>query len=872
MIGKTISHYKILEELGKGGMGVVYKAQDTKLDRTVALKFLPPDLTADPDAKQRFIHEARAASALDHPNICTIYEINEADDQLFIAMAYIEGQTLKDKIKAGPLGADEAAGIVLQVAEGLQEAHEHGIIHRDIKPANIMITPKGRAKIMDFGLAKSGGVPDLTQEGTTLGTVAYMSPEQTRGDEVDHRTDIWSLGVMFYEMATGRRPFRGDYEQAVVYSILNEDPEPPGDAHDEEAMGIDSILERCLKKAPAERYPAATDLIADLRAFSTGTTPFSSRTGLGAFETRAGRRGAWWTWIGVVAVLGAAAAIILPRVLSTTRDEPVAERKMLAVLPFENLGAPEDDYFADGITEEITARLAGIRELGVIARTSAMQYKDTGKVIPVIGQELGVGYILEGTIRWQHMADGPSRIRVTPQLIRVSDATHLWAHVYQMDISDIFQVQSDIAGKVAEALGITLLGLERQVVEARPTDNLKAYDYYLRAQDYANRSYGVDDQRTALALCNSAIEQDSTFAEAWALRSHTRSLMYWFDHERTPKAQDAARTSAIRALELAPGAPEPHLAMGYYYYWCLLDYDNALDEFGRARELQPNNAETLSAVAYVQRRQGRFEAALKNLEMSLDLDPLSWLRGYELAGTHMSLRQYEEAERHLDRAIALRPEWPFPYGWKALLNVRWTGDTAAARAVLKKIPGGLEMTGDLLSFLLFQLDSMDRDYEAALERLSSSTEETIENHYLVYPTSGLRGWMYDRLGKKDLAFTYYDSARVYLESRIESRPDDARLHSTLGLVYAGLGRKQDAVREGRLSLELLPLSKDASRAPYNLLHLAWIYTTVGEYDLAMDQLEHLLTIPAPISAAQIRAEPRWDPLRGHERFEKLIQD
>jgi len=373
-------------------------------------------------------------------------------------------------------------------------------------------------------------------------------------------------------------------------------------------------------------------------------------------------------------------------------------------------------------------------------------------------------------------------------------------------------------------------------------------------------------------MCDKAIALDSTFAQAWALKSLVRSQMYWFDQERTDEALIAARKSAETALQLDPGSPEAHLAMGYYYYWCLLDYDAALEEFARAWEIQPNNAAIFGAIAYVERRKGNFEGALVNLERSLELDPLSWLRAYETAETYTMLRRYEDAERYLDRAIALRPDWALPYGWKAYLYLRWTGDTARARAILDAIPGPAEDFAELLSFLHLQMDWVDGRYEDALTRLSSYSKTTMENHYLVYPKSALQARTYGFLGRKDLESAYYDSARVNLENRIESRPDDPRLHSTLGLVYAGLGRKQDAIREARLAVELLPLSRDASRAPYNMVHLALTYTMVGEYDLATDELEHLLSIPAPISAAQLRTEPRWAPLRGNPRFEKLVRD
>jgi serine/threonine protein kinase len=440
MIGQTISHYKILSKLGEGGMGVVYKAEDLKLGRSVALKFLTSSIVDD-KTRQRFVHEARAASALEHPNICSIHEIDESPDgQMFIVMPCYEGESLAAKIERGPLKLDEAAEIAIQVASGLSKAHEKGIIHRDIKPGNIFMTSDGLAKIVDFGLAKLATQTKLTRSGMTTGTVAYMSPEQARGEEVDHRTDIWSLGVALYEMVTGRLPFRGEHEPAVVYSIMNEEPEPVTGVRTGVPMELERIIRKCMAKSPGERYQHADEVVADMRrmgkalAAPAPTRPQEFRTGLRP------RRGRPWLWVAALAVVVVVVVGVLSRYRAPSRVAPVSERKMLAVLPFVNLGSAEDEYFAAGITEEITSRLATIRELGVISRTSAVHYAGTNKTIKQIGAELDVQYILEGTVRWARAPEGTSRVRITPQLIRVSDDTHLWSEPYDRVVEDIFEI------------------------------------------------------------------------------------------------------------------------------------------------------------------------------------------------------------------------------------------------------------------------------------------------------------------------------------------------------------------------------------------------------------------------------------------------
>ncbi len=619
MIGKTVSHYRVLEKLGEGGMGVVYKAEDTKLKRTVALKFLPPELTRDSEAKERFIQEAQAASSLEHPNICNVHEIGETEDeQIFIAMACYEGETLKRKIERGALALDQAIYVAIQVAEGLAKAHARGIVHRDIKPANIMVTDDGMTKILDFGLAKLSGKARLTRTSSTAGTIAYMSPEQVGGREVDSRTDIWSLGVVLYEMVTGQLPFRGEYEPAMIYSILNDKPKLMSLLRDGVQRELERVVERTLAKTPEERYGNVTDLLADLRALS---------------EEESDRLRA-------------------PRLARDEASEAGQRKKSIAVLPFRSLSDSKDDeYFSDGTTEDIITRLCKIRELRVISRTSVMRYKHSEKSIPEIGRELGVGTILEGSVR---RAGG--RVRIVAQLLDVQTDEHMWAETYDRDMEDVFAIQSDVAEKIATALEAELSPMEKECILKKPTESMKAYNYYLRGRFHWNRRRGKD-LKMAVGYFNQAIEADACYAPAHAGLASVYLLFPEYTclpaNEYMPRAEAAAR----KALELDPELAEPHAALGWIkmaYEW---DWAGAESEFRRALELNPSYPTGHHWYSLMLSFSGRFDEAQAEIGRAQELDPLSLIIDSAVGDAAYYRRQYDKAAEHYREILELDPNF-----------------------------------------------------------------------------------------------------------------------------------------------------------------------------------------------------------------------
>ncbi|MEJ2719982.1 MAG: protein kinase [bacterium] len=866
MIGRTISRYKIIEKLGEGGMGVVYKAEDIKLKRTVALKFLSPQAVGVEEDKARLIHEAQVAAALNHPNICTVHEIDEYDDLPFIAMECVEGESLKAKIKSGPLGINEAVGIAVEIAKGLQEAHNKGIIHRDIKSSNIMLTAAGRVKVMDFGLAKSSGGTQLTRSGTTMGTVAYMSPEQARGGGVDHRSDIWSLGVVLFEMVAGRLPFRGDHEQAVLYSIVNEEAKPITDFVTGVPTELDTVFRKCLAKDPGDRYQTVAAFIDDLGRFRDAQKPGTRQLPSKRREGRSTRR---WPWIVAAAVVIAATIAIWPRLFPATHPRQNPKRSMLVVLPFENLGSPEDEYFADGITEELTARLAKIEGLGVIARTSAIQYKNTSKTIDQIGKELNVQYVLEGTIRWEREGGSRSRIRVTPQLIRVSDATHLWADIYQRDMTGIFEVQADIAGKVADALNIKLLDITREAIEVKPTDNLEAYNAYLQGMEVLHLpDYRWEAQEFAIQMFERAVDLDPEFTAAYVQLSIANSGQYMLGYDRTDTRIARSEAAVDRALELEPDNPEVHMALAYYYYWCHGEYDLALKHFAIAENGLPNESDVLKGVAFILRRRGQYEEAVAKLKTALEISPQDADIAMNLGETLTPMRRYEEAEKYLKLSIALAPGQIASYQYLGWTYRMWNGDTVKPRELLEEIP----LPKEQLVLGWYLQNVFERDYSAALDQLTMvSTVKPFIAQWWFYPKAMLEGIVHRLAGDAEKAEAAFETARDELEAMIVSQPDDARIHSALGITYAGLGRKEDAIREGKLAMELLPVSKDAFIGPRRVEDLALIYTMVGEYEAALDTIEYMLSIPGYFSLGLLRLDPRWDPLRDHPRYRKLME-
>jgi serine/threonine protein kinase len=674
MIGKTVSHYHILEKLGKGGMGVVYKAEDTKLKRTVALKFLPPELTRDTVAKTRFIHEAQAASALQHHNICTIHEIDETPEgQLFISMDCYDGQTLKQKIAGGPLPVDEALGLTIQVAAGLSKAHGAGMVHRDVKPANIMVTSDGIAKILDFGLAKLAGQTKVTKTGMTVGTVAYMSPEQATGEEVDHRTDIWSLGVVLYEMLTGRLPFKGEHEAALLYSIVHEQPQSLSLVRPGLPAPVSSVIAKALQKDRALRYQGVQELINELKKLT---------------------------------VPGMAPGIQLPR-----------QEKSIVVLPFENLSPdPDQEYFSDGLTEEVISDLSNVHALRVISRSSAMTFKGTKKKVPEIARELDVQYVLEGSVR-----KAGNSLRITAQLIDAAKDDHLWAEKYSGVLDDVFGIQEKVSRSIVVALKLKLTPEESQRIAERPIDDAAAYQCYLKANAEILRFTESCLDRARLHL-----QKGLDILGDNALLYSAMSFVYW-QYVNIGAAQEdyiaKAEEYAQKALALDPDSPQAHFIIGMMNFAFYGNVREGIRQLNMTLAVNPNDSDALKFIPihYIV-SVGKSAAAIPWLERFKRVDPLDpW--NYLLQGAlHFYDGHYEAALEHFRPWYQADPEGPmtqFFYAWTLTYNKQL--DEA-----FSIIDRGAKVTPDnaCTKFGLLLKYGLLKDREKALQEITPDFQKT----------------------------------------------------------------------------------------------------------------------------------------------------
>src|SRR6267142_709512 len=693
LVGKVIGHYRIESLIGVGGMGEVYLARDERLGRKAALKLLPKGLTMDEAQLSRFKNEARTASALNHPSILTVYEIGAEGNIQFIATEFIEGITLRASLAHGRINPDQALEIAVQVASALAAAHDAGVVHRDIKPENIMLRPDGYVKVLDFGIAKlieqrvasddrTGETRAVLQTrlGLVLGTAHYMSPEQARGQKVDARSDIWSLGVVIYEMIAGIPPFRGETPSDCIASILTTEPPPLSGVLPNVSLKLESILQKALRKNSDERYQTIKEMLADLRILKGELEAESSlpqtkaRAESIVNKIKRHKRGVLLTL--AAAILAAAASaysfFLVP-------PAPLPNEKSIAVLPFENRSEDKSNaYFTDGVQDEILTRLSKIADLKVISRTSTQRYKNKSQKLSDIAKQLGVANFLEGSVQKTN-----DQVRANVQLIRAANDSHLWAETFDRKLTDIFSVESEVAKAIADQLRAKLTGQEEQVIAARPTDNPDAYNAYLRGLAYSLKT--LNTPATSLGAqkyLREAVRLDPKFALSWALLSYVEARAYIQQIlQPTVALREEARQAAETALTLQRNLGEAVWAKGYYHYGCLKDYDAAVRYFEQARQLLPNSSRIPESLAYVARRRGQWDQSESYFNEAERLDPRNVNLLTQHAISYISLRRFPEALRKLDQVLEITPGDVDTLATKAAI-AQAQGDLARASVLL----------------------------------------------------------------------------------------------------------------------------------------------------------------------------------------------
>jgi len=843
-----VSRYEVIEELGKGGMGNVYRVFDKKLDEEVALKIIKPEVAYNGNSIDRFSNELKFARKVAHRNVCKMYDMGEKEGTHYITMEYVAGESLKSMIgMMGQLSAAQVIFIAKQMCEGLAEAHRLGVVHRDLKPSNIIVDREGNARILDFGLACSLKAKSITGPGVMIGTPSYMSPEQVDAKQVDKRSDIYSLGVILYEMIAGRLPFNGDTALSLALKHKTEKPLDPIDFNAQMPLELNRVILKCMEKEKEKRYQDTKELLSDLSKIEDGITtvereiPRKKPVTFKAIMVTLRKR-----WV-MIAALFAAVAVAGMAILYSGIKRPMlaTEATLLVVLPFENLGPPGDEYFADGMTEEITSRLAALYGLAVISRTSAKQYKKTDMTTQQIGEEF----------------------------IRVSDDTHLWVERYDRVINDIFSVQSEIADEVAKQLDLTVLEPERRALYEKPTENLEAYDHYLKGREYEYKGWlhsDANEFELAIENLEKATELDPDFALAYVQVSLIHSRMYFFGDNRTTERLIKSRNAVDRALELEPDLPEAHVALAYYYYWGLLDYNRAEEIYNSIQKARPNSSPEL--LGYIQRRQGKWEQSLATLEKAFKLNPRFSQLAYEIGLSYLGTHRYEKAEEWFNRALSINPERLTPRLGKVGILVLSKSNTKEARALLETLP-----QHHLTDYMWFTLGMLERNYQEVLDRLASLPYDSFEAQHFYFHKDLAFAAAYHAMKEWSLMKTRAESACIALEEAVRENPGDPRFHASLGLAYAYLGRKAEAVQEGNHAVKLHPVSKDATFGPRYFLNLTRIYTVIGEYDKAIDQLEYLLSIPSCeflwqyVSIPLLRLDPQWDLLREYPKFQRLLQ-
>jgi TolB-like protein/tRNA A-37 threonylcarbamoyl transferase component Bud32/Flp pilus assembly protein TadD len=873
-----LGHYEILEEIGRGGMGVIYRARQQHSRRIVAVKRILAHEVTSRETLVRFRREAEAVASLDHPNILPIYEVSESEEGLpFFSMKYATGGSLRTAAPTLRTEPRECVRLIAKVARAIAYAHGKGVLHRDLQPGNILLDENGEPMVSDFGLAKwLNETSDLTRTLETLGTPGYIAPEQAecRAADLTSAADTYSLGAILFYLLTGRPPFVGPNVLFVIHQAAATPAPRLRSLAPSLDRDLETIVARCLESDPSARYQSAEALADDLEHWLRHEPIRARPAGVLVRGQKWVRRNPTTTML-IAALVALAAAIVGVMVWKSELPHPIPPVSGgIAVLPFENLSAdPENAFFTDGVQDEILNDLAKIANLKVISRTSVMQYKSGAKRnLRQIANELGVAHVVEGSV--QRVAN---RVRVTAQLIDAKTDTHLWVERYDRPLDDVFAIQSEIAKAIAAQLQTRLSLAEKAAIERPPTTNLIAYDRYLRAEKLwaQQTTQPSKDIREIVRLLDQAVANDPSFLLAYCELARTHAYLYFLGIDHTPARVTLAEEARNGALRLGPDRGEAHLAAAWVAYWCYRDYEMALTEVGIARRGLPNDASVFAITAAIARRQGHWDQCIMNFERAIELDP----RNLDLLGsaglTYEYERRFWEAAAYWDRALRVAPDDPTMPVLRARVDLESRADPQprheAVQSVVTKDPSAVDRIADQW----FDVALCRRDAAEMARALASLPPEGMISGVagiVAMPRSFLEGLASRVRNDSTGAETAFTAARVEMEKIVREQPDYAAALCGLGMIDAALGHKEDALREGRRAVELLPITKDAMAGAELLGNLAVIFAWVGEKDLAIKQLEEVLRIPSDVCYGRLRLHPFWDPLRGDARFEKLLEE
>ena len=875
---RRVSHYELLERIGSGGMGVVYKARDTRLDRTVALKFLPQRHASNPNARARLLAEARAASALDHPNIGVVYEIAEAETgRQFIAMGWYDGATLKDEARRGPITVPKAIAVGSQLASALAAAHGAGIIHRDVKPSNVVVTRSGAVKLLDFGIAKLMSSED-GETHAAAGTLPYMSPEQTRNATLDARTDIWSLGVLLYELLAGQRPFRGETDERIVDAIQNEELASLTSLRSDVTPALAGIIEQCLRKNPADRFQSAEELHAALSqlrvdAESAAGSPHNAASVRRVALSPASRRRLAFTATLFVVMVVAAAWAYSRNARITAAQELAARSRVvaMAVLPLIDSTAGDSlHYLNDGLSEEIRSELSRIRPAAVASLLSSEGFAGTGKPVSQIAREMGANYVVAGSVH-----GGAGRASVHLHLLDGRNGDRIWSREYDANGAAIAGMVRSAAKEIFAVADVPITNAESEDLDREQTDNSQAYHLYLRGRSEEasavnrtmNAPVSVEGMRRAQALYAQVRAMDPNFAPARARLALTH-IFSATTYDTTNARRDQARIEAETALRLDPDLVEPHVALSSY--WRLVgNPQRGTEELEKALRERPNNVELIVELGKRYVEDGRWEEGIAQLQRAMKLDPRNPIAAWRAATSLGRMRRNGEGAKVFDRLIEILPNDHEIKLIKGQSYLRWKGSTGELAAQLRTIPQDWDVRG-IATYARYTVFRVERRYRDGLAMLEKSRSGLSRDGFVYQPTSLMKAELYHDLGDTRNARAQYEIARMLLEDSSRAHPKDASIRAALGLTYAGLGRKREALAAAQSAM--VPVNKNSRQATAFMGLAVETFGRVGERDRAFEMIELLLTMPSGREATLpfFKVWPGFDPLRNDPRFDQLI--